>query len=94
MYICEEHSLTLALFILWVSRGVVPPFLFSSVLGQLLPLLLEALSCPDQGVQVSTLSCLQPVLLDPPSALITQLEVLVGRTLALTTSPTMVCIML
>ncbi|CDQ71770.1 unnamed protein product [Oncorhynchus mykiss] len=58
-------------------------------LPALLPLLLEALSCPDQGVQVSTLSCLQPVLLDPPSALITQLEVLVGRTLALTTSPTM-----
>uniref|UniRef100_A0A8C7GZN2 MMS19 nucleotide excision repair protein n=1 Tax=Oncorhynchus kisutch TaxID=8019 RepID=A0A8C7GZN2_ONCKI len=43
-------------------------------LPALLPLLLEALSCPDQGVQVSTLSCLQPVLLDPPSALITQLE--------------------
>uniref|UniRef100_A0A673Y785 MMS19 nucleotide excision repair protein n=1 Tax=Salmo trutta TaxID=8032 RepID=A0A673Y785_SALTR len=58
-------------------------------LPALLPLLLEALSCPDQGVQVSTLSCLQPVLLDPPSTLITQLEVLVGRTLALTTSPTM-----
>ncbi|KAK6301954.1 hypothetical protein J4Q44_G00280070 [Coregonus suidteri] len=58
-------------------------------LPALLPLLLEALSCPDQGVQVSTLSCLQPVLLDPPSALTTQLEVLVGRTLALTTSPTM-----
>ncbi|XP_029540459.1 MMS19 nucleotide excision repair protein homolog isoform X3 [Oncorhynchus nerka] len=58
-------------------------------LPALLPLLLEALSCPDQGVQVSTLSCLQPVLLDPPSALIAQLEVLVGRTLALTTSPTM-----
>uniref|UniRef100_A0A8C8FZZ2 MMS19 nucleotide excision repair protein n=1 Tax=Oncorhynchus tshawytscha TaxID=74940 RepID=A0A8C8FZZ2_ONCTS len=58
-------------------------------LPALLPLLLEALLCPDQGVQVSTLSCLQPVLLDPPSALITQLEVLVGRTLALTTSPTM-----
>uniref|UniRef100_A0A4W5MBL5 MMS19 nucleotide excision repair protein n=1 Tax=Hucho hucho TaxID=62062 RepID=A0A4W5MBL5_9TELE len=58
-------------------------------LPALLPLLLEALSCPDQGVQVSTLSCLQPVLLDPPSALISQLEVLVGRTLALTTSPTM-----
>uniref|UniRef100_A0A673Y7J6 MMS19 nucleotide excision repair protein n=1 Tax=Salmo trutta TaxID=8032 RepID=A0A673Y7J6_SALTR len=44
-------------------------------LPALLPLLLEALSCPDQGVQVSTLSCLQPVLLDPPSTLITQLEV-------------------
>ncbi|KAJ7987643.1 hypothetical protein DPEC_G00328610 [Dallia pectoralis] len=55
----------------------------------LLPLLLEALSCPDQGVQHSTLSCLQPVLLDPPSALINQLEALVGRMLPLTTSPSM-----
>uniref|UniRef100_A0A674AQQ2 MMS19 nucleotide excision repair protein n=1 Tax=Salmo trutta TaxID=8032 RepID=A0A674AQQ2_SALTR len=43
-------------------------------LPALLPLLLEALSCPDQAVQLSTLSCLQPVLMDPPSALITQLE--------------------
>ena len=57
---------------------------------QLLPLLLEALSCPDQGVQLSTLSCLQPVLLDPPSALVTQLEALVSRLLALTSSPAMV----
>uniref|UniRef100_A0A6Q2YIR6 MMS19 nucleotide excision repair protein n=1 Tax=Esox lucius TaxID=8010 RepID=A0A6Q2YIR6_ESOLU len=59
-------------------------------LPALLPLLLEALSCPDQGVQQSTLSCLQPVLLDPPSALITQLEALVGRMLSLITSPSMV----
>ncbi|XP_023864684.1 MMS19 nucleotide excision repair protein homolog isoform X2 [Salvelinus sp. IW2-2015] len=58
-------------------------------LPALLPLLLEALSCPDQAVQLSTLSCLQPVLMDPPSALITQLEALVGRTLTLTTSPAM-----
>uniref|UniRef100_A0A6Q2YID8 MMS19 nucleotide excision repair protein n=1 Tax=Esox lucius TaxID=8010 RepID=A0A6Q2YID8_ESOLU len=58
-------------------------------LPALLPLLLEALSCPDQGVQQSTLSCLQPVLLDPPSALITQLEALVGRMLSLITSPSM-----
>ncbi|XP_067100603.1 MMS19 nucleotide excision repair protein homolog [Osmerus mordax] len=60
-----------------------------SELPALLPLLLEALSCPDQGVQLSTLSCLQPVLLDPPSALITQLEALVSRLLALTSSPAM-----
>lgn len=57
---------------------------------QLLSLLLEALSCPDQGVQLSTLSCLQPVLDDPPKVLIQQLEALVSRLLALTTSPAMV----
>lgn len=58
-------------------------------LPALLPLLLEALSCPDQGVQLSTLSCLQPVLLEPPAALSNQLEALFSRMLALTTSPAM-----
>ncbi|XP_051968695.1 MMS19 nucleotide excision repair protein homolog [Xyrauchen texanus] len=58
-------------------------------LPALLPLLLEALSCPDQGVQLSTLSCLQPVLLEPPPALNNQLEALFSRLLALTTSPAM-----
>lgn len=57
---------------------------------QLLSLLLEALSCPDQGVQLSTLSCLEPVLIDPPPALIQQLEALVSRLLALVGSPVMV----
>uniref|UniRef100_A0A8B9HLF0 MMS19 nucleotide excision repair protein n=1 Tax=Astyanax mexicanus TaxID=7994 RepID=A0A8B9HLF0_ASTMX len=60
-----------------------------SELPALLPLLLEALSCPDQAVQLSTLSCLQPVLLDPPPALTTQLEALFSRLLALTSSPAM-----
>ncbi|CAK6961747.1 MMS19 nucleotide excision repair protein homolog [Scomber scombrus] len=58
-------------------------------LPALLSLLLEALSCPDQGVQLSTLSCLEPVLIDPPPALIQQLEALVSRLLALTSSPAM-----
>ncbi|XP_017580861.2 MMS19 nucleotide excision repair protein homolog [Pygocentrus nattereri] len=58
-------------------------------LPALLPLLLEALSCPDQAVQLSTLSCLQPVLLDPPPALTTQLEALFSRLLSLTSSPSM-----
>lgn len=58
-------------------------------LPALLSLLLEALSCPDQGVQLSTLSCLQPILTDPPKVLIQQLEALVSRLLALTTSPAM-----
>ncbi|XP_028263603.1 MMS19 nucleotide excision repair protein homolog [Parambassis ranga] len=58
-------------------------------LPALLSLLLEALSCPDQGVQLSTLSCLEPVLINPPPALIQQLEALVSRLLALITSPAM-----
>uniref|UniRef100_A0A672Z1S8 MMS19 nucleotide excision repair protein n=1 Tax=Sphaeramia orbicularis TaxID=375764 RepID=A0A672Z1S8_9TELE len=58
-------------------------------LPALLSLLLEALSCPDGGVQLSTLSCLEPVLADPPAALIQQLEALVSRLLALTSSPAM-----
>ncbi|KAI3364757.1 hypothetical protein L3Q82_000968 [Scortum barcoo] len=58
-------------------------------LPALLSLLLEALSCPDRGVQLSTLSCLEPVLVDPPPALIQQLEALVSRLLALTSSPAM-----
>ncbi|XP_074518694.1 MMS19 nucleotide excision repair protein homolog [Halichoeres trimaculatus] len=60
-----------------------------SELPALLSLLLEALSCPDQGVQLSTLSCLEPVLADPPPALIQQLEALINRLLALNSSPAM-----
>ncbi|KAM4624221.1 MMS19 nucleotide excision repair protein homolog [Polymixia lowei] len=55
----------------------------------LLSLLLEALSASDEGVQLSTLSCLQPLLLEPPPALVRQLEALVTRLLALTSSKTM-----
>ncbi|XP_076122990.1 MMS19 nucleotide excision repair protein homolog isoform X2 [Alosa pseudoharengus] len=58
-------------------------------LPALLPLFLEALSCPDGGVQLSTLSCLQPVLLDPPAPLTNQMEALIPRLLTLTTSPAM-----
>ena len=38
---------------------------------------------------LSTLSCLQPVLLDPPQVLVQQLEALVSRLLNLTSSPAM-----
>lgn len=65
------------------SNRIVPPI-------QLLSLLLEALSCSDQGVQLSTLSCLEPVLIDPPPALIQQLEALVSRLLVLIGSSAMV----
>ncbi|XP_047465933.1 MMS19 nucleotide excision repair protein homolog isoform X2 [Mugil cephalus] len=58
-------------------------------LPALLTLLLEALTYPDQGVQLSTLSCLEPVLVNPPQALIQQLEALVNRLLALICSPVM-----
>ncbi|XP_062859268.1 MMS19 nucleotide excision repair protein homolog [Trichomycterus rosablanca] len=58
-------------------------------LPELMPVLLEALSCPDEAVQLSTLSCLQPLLLEPPPALTNQLEALFARLLALTGSSTM-----
>lgn len=60
-----------------------------SELPALLSLLLEALTCPDQGVQLSTLSCLEPVLVNPPQVLIQQLEALVSRLLGLVCSPAM-----
>ncbi|XP_056152581.1 MMS19 nucleotide excision repair protein homolog [Lampris incognitus] len=60
-----------------------------SELPPLLSLLLEALSGPDHGVHLSTLSCLQPALLNPSPAVIQQLEALVTRLLALTSSPVM-----
>uniref|UniRef100_A0A3Q2TH67 MMS19 nucleotide excision repair protein n=1 Tax=Fundulus heteroclitus TaxID=8078 RepID=A0A3Q2TH67_FUNHE len=49
----------------------------------------KALTCPDEGVQLSTLSCLEPVLINPPQVLIQQLEALVTRLLALICSPAM-----
>ncbi|XP_051928089.1 MMS19 nucleotide excision repair protein homolog isoform X1 [Hippocampus zosterae] len=58
-------------------------------LPALLSLLLEALTYPDQSVQLSTLSCLEPVIADPPAALIQQLEALVVRLLPLTSAPNM-----
>ncbi|KAL2101774.1 hypothetical protein ACEWY4_003535 [Coilia grayii] len=58
-------------------------------LPALLPLFLEALVCVEVCVQLSTLSCLQPILMDPPPALTNQLEALMPRLLALTTSPAM-----
>uniref|UniRef100_A0A669C8I5 MMS19 nucleotide excision repair protein n=1 Tax=Oreochromis niloticus TaxID=8128 RepID=A0A669C8I5_ORENI len=58
-------------------------------LPALLSLLLEALSCPDQDIHLSTLSCLEPVLVNPPQVLIQQLEALINRLLALISSPAM-----
>ncbi|KAJ6669191.1 hypothetical protein lerEdw1_008000 [Lerista edwardsae] len=58
-------------------------------LPTLLPLLLEALSCPDRVVQLSTLHCLQPLLLDAPHVMSLHIDTLVGKFLSLTDSPTM-----
>ncbi|CAL1604897.1 unnamed protein product [Knipowitschia caucasica] len=67
----------------------LPKQVQTTELPALLSLLLEGLSCPDLTVQMSTLSCLQPVLVQPPPALLQQLEALVSRLLALTSSPAM-----
>ncbi|XP_062988576.1 MMS19 nucleotide excision repair protein homolog isoform X2 [Elgaria multicarinata webbii] len=58
-------------------------------LPTLLPLLVEALSCPDRVVQLSTLHCLQPLLLDAPHVMSLHIDTLVGKFLSLTDSPAM-----
>ncbi|NXY49739.1 MMS19 protein, partial [Ceuthmochares aereus] len=58
-------------------------------LPTLLSLLLEALSCSDRVVQLSTLSCLQPLLLEAPQIMSLHIETLVTKFLSLTSSPSM-----
>ncbi|XP_065602617.1 MMS19 nucleotide excision repair protein homolog isoform X2 [Cyrtonyx montezumae] len=58
-------------------------------LPTLLSLLLEALSCSDRVVQLSTLSCLQPLLLEAPQIMSRHIDTLVTKFLSLTTSPAM-----
>ncbi|NXC22010.1 MMS19 protein, partial [Corythaeola cristata] len=58
-------------------------------LPTLLCLLLEALSCSDRVVQLSTLSCLQPLLLEAPQIMSLHVDTLVTKFLSLTSSPTM-----
>ncbi|NWH60553.1 MMS19 protein, partial [Geococcyx californianus] len=58
-------------------------------LPTLLSLLLEALSCSDHVVQLSTLSCLQPLLLEAPQIMSLHVDTLVTKFLSLTSSPTM-----
>ncbi|XP_015722476.1 MMS19 nucleotide excision repair protein homolog isoform X2 [Coturnix japonica] len=58
-------------------------------LPTLLSLLLEALSCSDRVVQLSTLSCLQPLLLEAPQIMSLHIETLVTKFLSLTSSPAM-----
>ncbi|NXH95378.1 MMS19 protein, partial [Pachycephala philippinensis] len=59
-------------------------------LPTLLSLLLEALSCSDRVVQLSTLSCLHPLLLEAPQIMSLHVDTLVTKFLNLTSSPTMV----
>uniref|UniRef100_A0A8D0GZM9 MMS19 nucleotide excision repair protein n=1 Tax=Sphenodon punctatus TaxID=8508 RepID=A0A8D0GZM9_SPHPU len=59
-------------------------------LPTLLSLLLEALSCPDCVVQLSTLRCLQPLLHDAPDVMSLHVDTLVSKFLSLTESPAMV----
>ncbi|XP_062352756.1 MMS19 nucleotide excision repair protein homolog isoform X5 [Cinclus cinclus] len=58
-------------------------------LPTLLSLLLEALSCSDRVVQLSTLSCLHPLLLEAPQIMSLHVDTLVTKFLNLTSSPTM-----
>uniref|UniRef100_A0A2K5I6B0 MMS19 nucleotide excision repair protein n=1 Tax=Colobus angolensis palliatus TaxID=336983 RepID=A0A2K5I6B0_COLAP len=58
-------------------------------LPTLLSLLLEALSCPDCVVQLSTLSCLQPLLLEAPQVMSLHVDNLVTKFLNLSSSPSM-----
>nr|XP_009663853.1 PREDICTED: MMS19 nucleotide excision repair protein homolog [Struthio camelus australis] len=58
-------------------------------LPTLLSLLLEALSCSDRVVQLSTLSCLQPLLLEAPQIMSLHVDTLVSKFLSLASSPTM-----
>uniref|UniRef100_A0A452VBL7 MMS19 nucleotide excision repair protein n=1 Tax=Ursus maritimus TaxID=29073 RepID=A0A452VBL7_URSMA len=58
-------------------------------LPTLLSLLLEALSCSDCVVQLSTLSCLQPLLLEAPQVMSLHVDTLVTKFLNLSSSPSM-----
>ncbi|XP_076981751.1 MMS19 nucleotide excision repair protein homolog isoform X3 [Tamandua tetradactyla] len=58
-------------------------------LPTLLSLLLEALSCPDCVVQLSTLGCLQPLLLEAPQVMSLHVDTLVTKFLNLSSSPSM-----
>ncbi|XP_072883106.1 MMS19 nucleotide excision repair protein homolog isoform X3 [Hemitrygon akajei] len=67
----------------------LPKQVLLTELPSLLTLLLEALSCPDQVVQLSTLGCLHPLLLEAPHIMSLHIETLVNKLLGLTTSPAM-----
>ncbi|XP_048406732.2 MMS19 nucleotide excision repair protein homolog [Stegostoma tigrinum] len=67
----------------------LPKQVLMTELPSLLTLLLEALSCSDQVVQLSTLGCLHPLLLDATQTMSLHVETLVNKLLNLTSSPAM-----
>ncbi|XP_067858126.1 MMS19 nucleotide excision repair protein homolog [Heptranchias perlo] len=67
----------------------LPKQVLMTELPSLLTLLLEALSCTDQVVQLCTLGCLHPLLLDAPQIMSMHIDTLVSKLLSLTTSPAM-----
>ncbi|KAH0504569.1 MMS19 nucleotide excision repair protein-like protein [Microtus ochrogaster] len=77
--------------LLWVTKALVLRYhpLSTCLTTRLLSLLLEALSCPDSVVQLSTLSCLQPLLLEAPQIMSLHVDTLVTKFLTLSSSPSM-----
>ncbi|XP_056386832.1 MMS19 nucleotide excision repair protein homolog [Hyla sarda] len=67
----------------------LPKQVLITELPSLFSLLLEALSCPDIVVQLSTLTCLEPLLLDAAEILNVHIDTLISRLLCLTSSPSM-----
>lgn len=67
----------------------LPRAVLLTELPTLLSLLLEALSCPDRVVQLSTLRCLQPLLLEAPHVMSLHVDTLVTKFLSLSDSPAM-----
>lgn len=67
----------------------LPKQVLVTELPSLISLLLEALSCPDDVVQLSTLTCLEPLLLDAADMLSVHIDTLISKLLRLTSSPSM-----
>uniref|UniRef100_A0A8C5Q3D9 MMS19 nucleotide excision repair protein n=1 Tax=Leptobrachium leishanense TaxID=445787 RepID=A0A8C5Q3D9_9ANUR len=67
----------------------LPKQVLMTELPSLLSLLLEALSCPDQVVQLSTLTCLEPLLLEAADILSVHMDTLITKLLSLSSSPAM-----
>ncbi|XP_069610135.1 MMS19 nucleotide excision repair protein homolog isoform X2 [Ranitomeya imitator] len=67
----------------------LPKQVLMTELPSLISLLLEALSCPDDVVQLSTLTCLEPLLLDAAEILRVHTDTFISKLLRLTSSPSM-----
>ncbi|KAE8590634.1 hypothetical protein XENTR_v10018135 [Xenopus tropicalis] len=69
--------------------NALPKQVLMPELPSLLSLLLEALSCPDKVVQLSTLTCLEPLLQEAPETLKVHIDGLISKLVSLTLSPAM-----